>query len=370
MKLNTLRKYISQSGLFLEGTESVSITSPINSYSGFNVTKTNDEPIDQIQTFIVAKRIQDWNQQQFGNTGTFIPFIAGLFEILNANNLDAVNQIIDINTPKEKTKQKLYFKIITKFNLNTQILLTKDLWQDTQYWEILQSILDQGDFTRGNLINDTLRFYSSKDQLFSTIKLKDLPSSLFNLPLDFIKKFGNWPSAILYTPTEVAEALYFLKKQNTNCKIGQAQERVYDKYLINQMTTIRLRQPVDLLSKIDKPQTVTPYIDKQKDKPSSRIYFNDDLKTLTSKINQIVLGNYCYLTDPIYGEILNPLIEKAVFAIESALCQGEKSVTINSISCSSGQELIDNILCGQIKIESIKSQLPRLIFDYILSLSL
>jgi len=370
MKLVTLRNYLAQSGLFLEGTESISITSPINSYSGFNVTKTDQEPVDQIQAFIIAKRIQNWNQQQFGNTGMFIPFIAGLFEILNANNLDAVNQIIDINSPKEKIKQKLYSKIIAKFNLNAQIFLTKDLWQDTNYWNILQSVLDQGNFTRGNLINDTLKFYSSKDQLFSTIKLKELPSDLFNLPLDFIKKFGNWPSAILYTPTEVAEALFFLKTKNINCKVGQAQERVYDKYLINQMTTIRLRQPVDLLSKITKTQTVTPYIDKQKDKESLRIYFNDDLKDITSKIDQITPENYCYVTDPIYGEVLNPIVEKAVFAIESALCQGKESVNISNIPCSSGQELINNILCGQIKIESLKLQLPQLIFDYILSLPL
>ena len=370
MKLATLRNYLSESGLFLEGTESVSNTSPINSYSGFNVTKTDQEPIDQIQAFIIAKRIQNWNQQQFGTTGTYIPFIAGIFEVLNANTLDSVNQIINTNTPKEKTKQQLYSRIITKFNLNAEILLTQDIWQNTQYWDILQSVLNQGDFTRGSLINDTLKFYNSKDQLFSTIKIKELPSDLFNLPLDFLKKFGNWPSAILYTPTEVAEALYFLKTKDINCKIGQTQERVYDKYLVNQMTTVRLRQPVDLLSQINKPQTVTPYIDKQKDKPSLRLYFNDDLKIIISKINQITPENYCYVTDPIYGEILNPLVEKAIFALESALCQDKKFVVIDNIPCSSGQELIDYIILGLIKIESLKKQLPQLIFDYILSLSL
>ena len=224
----TIRKCIQQTGLLLEGVEQLNSNSAVNVYCGFNVTKTNREPVDQIQAFIAAKKIQNYNKDFFGDTGIFISFIGGLFEVLNCKNLEETNEIVKVNQ-KEISKKKLFQKIYKRFNLKGEILITKDLWKDERYWEILKGLFDSGVFTRGQLIKDTLGFYESKDQLIAGLKVKDLPPDLINMPLEFVKKVGNYPAPILYTPAEVAEAYYLKEKYNISIKIGQAQERTYDK---------------------------------------------------------------------------------------------------------------------------------------------
>src|SRR3712207_1302597 len=96
-----LRDVLQKSGLFVEGTETYSRTLPLNSYYGFNVTKTEREPIDQIHGFIAAKRIQERNRES-GNPGGFYPFVAGIFEVLNATSTDEVRRIVEDNRRKEE----------------------------------------------------------------------------------------------------------------------------------------------------------------------------------------------------------------------------------------------------------------------------
>ncbi len=360
-----LRDYIAASGLFLEGTERMDINEPLNVYAGINVTKTDKEPIDQLQVFIAAKRIQEWNMEQFGETGVFIPFIAGQYEVLNATSLEEATTIVTQNKKKELQKKKLFTKIIKQFNLNARIITTEDVWSDKRYWNILLSLLGTGDFLRGALIQDTLNFYETKEQLFQTVKVKELPSSVVKLPLPFIKQIGNWPAPLLYTPCEVAEAFYFQQTQNVQCKIGQAQERVYDKYLIDQFTVFRLRQPVDLLSTTQKPFTVTPYIDKAKAKASSRIYFTDSAKAVRQKVSSVKPGQTVFATDMEFGEVLNPLVEKVILALESARAQQKTPLQIGPIVASSGQELIRSLLRGELTVLDIQTILPSLIGMFI-----
>ena len=99
MKTNTISEKLNKTGLVLEMVDEAMDKAPINAYYGVNVTKTNSEPIDQIQGFIIAKRIQEYNQEMYGDPGTFIVFIGGLFEVLNAKDIAEVERIITINTP-------------------------------------------------------------------------------------------------------------------------------------------------------------------------------------------------------------------------------------------------------------------------------
>lgn len=368
--MNT-RKYIQQSGLFLESVEKISQELTSNFYCGFNVTKTNKEPIDQLQSFIVAKRIQDCNFINTGNKGIFISFIGGLFEVLNCKDISEVNQLTEINRPKEESKKKLYQKIYDFYGLEGKILTTEDLWKDQKYWDILKNLFDKQVFTRGLLINDTLNFYESKDQLLSGLKVKDLPSSIVNLPLEFVKKIGNYPAPILYTPAEVSEAYYLQEKYGVTTKIGQAQERPYDKYLYSEFSVYRFKQPVGLNSTLNKPETVTPYIDKSNfeisgmTKTDTRIYFDDTIEQISQKVSTCNDNNYIFATDGNFGEVLSPIIEKAVFAIESGIALGNKSIEINGVDLFSGQDLIDNVLENKISIENIKTNLAVLIDKYV-----
>ena len=341
-------------------------------YCGFNVTKTNREPVDQIQAFIAAKKIQNYNKDFFGDTGIFISFIGGLFEVLNCKNLEETNEIVKINNQKEISKKKLFQKIYKRFNLKGEILITKDLWKDERYWEILKGLFDSGVFTRGQLIKDTLGFYESKDQLIAGLKVKDLPPDLINMPLEFVKKVGNYPAPILYTPAEVAEAYYLKEKYNISIKIGQAQERTYDKYLYEDLSVFRLKQPVSLSSLLKKPDTVTPYIDKpiyelsKSKKESDRLYFDDSLDKIKEKIDKRDLQEYAITTDDSFGEVINPILEKMILSVESASASGQDGVVICGAVFTSGQGLIDAVLEGKLELKDIKASLPRLINLYVI----
>lgn len=361
-----LRDYLAQSGLFLEGSELVGIDQPLNVYAGINVTKTDNEPIDQLQIFIAAKRIQEWNKNEFGQAGLFIPFIAGQYEVLNALSIETTKDIIVKNKQKEVQKKRLFASLAKQFGINARILTTTDVWKDERYWNILLTLLDNGDFTRGTLIQDTLAFYETKEQLFQTLRVKELPASIIKLPLPFLKQIGNWPAPLLYTPCEVAEALYFQQTTDVQCKIGQAQERIYDKYLINQLSLFRLRQPVNLLSTARNPYPVTPYIDKVKEKASSRIFFDDTVETMQQKIAAISLESSVFTTDKKFGEVLNPLVEKAIFAVETARAQGQ-SIAFDSLTVSTGQELIGAVLQNKLSVIAIKQALPDLLAQYVLA---
>ena len=368
----TLRNYLNKSALFLEGVENLEYQNQVvNSYCGINVSKTNKEPIDQIQIFIAAKRIQNYNLKKFDDPGKFILLIAGIYEILNAKNQKEAEKIIKNNQIKEKQKAKLCSKLCNLFDIKAEILTTKDLWQDQEYWNILKNLFDNQIFTRGLLINDALKFYESKNQLMQTLKVKDLPTSIVNLPLEFIKKNGNYPAPLLYTPAEVTEAFYLQKKFGINTKIGQAQERPYDKYLYQDLSVFRLKQPVSLNSSLVKPQTVTPYIDKNNfelsntQKYTSRIYFQDSFEQIQEKITQSKLENYVFAYDKNFGEILNPILEKTIFAVESTRAL-DKKIKINNLEINSGQELINLLLSQKISLEDLRQNLAELIFENII----
>ncbi|OGD63617.1 hypothetical protein A2160_02010 [Candidatus Beckwithbacteria bacterium RBG_13_42_9] len=367
-----IRKYIQPSALFLEGVENLTQDSSANVYCGFNVTKTDKEPIDQLQAFIIAKRIQEYNLDQFGKKGTFIAFIGGLFEVLNCRNVEEVDKLIERNKPKEESKKKLFQKIYEKFELEGRILTTEDLWQDQKYWEILKGLFDKQVFTRGLLINDTLNFYQSKEQLMSGLRVKDLPSALVNLPLEFIKKIGNFPAPILYTPAEVSEAYYLKEKYGISIKIGQTQERTYDKYLYQDFSVFRLKQPVSLSSSLTKPEVVTPYIDKSEfelsgaKKKEVRLYFEESLAEISQKVSLSENEKYVYTVEDIFGEVINPIVEKAILAIESAKAMGIKSVCIANQRFNSGQDLIDSLLDGSSQLQDVRAFLPKILNQFVI----
>jgi hypothetical protein len=366
---NTIWEELNQTGLFLEGTDEGIVNSPINAYVGVNVSKTENEPIDQILFFTTLKRIQNWNLTNFGEKGESIIFIGGLFEILNATNSQEVNQIIEINIAKEKEKQELYEKIIKKFGLNTKILITTNLWEDEKYWKLLSEQFENNKFTRGQLINDSLNFYNSKEQLFETIKVKELTKYLVNLPLEFIKRYGNWPAPIMYTPAEVTESLFINQYMNINMKVGQAQERVYDKYLINTLSTIRLKQSLALNSTRLKSIPVTPYIDKVKQKEEIRIFFNDTPAIVSEKVRSVNYDNNVYSIDENFGQTLNPIIGIIVYAFESGICQGENEIYLFEKSFKTGQEFISYLQKNEVSTSEITKSAITLVDNYVLNLT-
>lgn len=368
MERNLLRDTLFSTGLFVEGTEHFSSSFPVNSYYGYNVTKSDREPIDQIHGFIAAACINERNKF-FGKTGTFFPFIAGIFEILNTIGREQPATIIEINAEKENKKKNLFENIARRFNLPVNVLLTRDLWGDEDYWNYFFEVLESsgGQFSERSLRKDTLIWYRGRESELDQInKLKDISAGLMKIPDKLMKKIGGWPGAILYTPIEVTEAVYLNRKYGVSCKIGHMDETVYDKYILPFMDIVHLRQPTDLLSTRAKPVGVTPYIDKDSRPRKVRIYFDDTPEMIRERISGVNFENYIFTWSERTGEVLHPLVDKCVLAIESARLRGQGPIDFGPISCSNGRDLIFNLYDDKLTIQQIKNFFPDIVYEHLI----
>ncbi|MCP3685313.1 MAG: hypothetical protein GY861_21890 [bacterium] len=363
-----LRDALLSTGLFIEGTEAYSCSFPVNTYYGFNVTKTNREPIDQIHGFIAAARIKERNKKN-GQKGMFFPFVAGVFEVLNTTNQEQIRTIVETNENKEQHKKKLFKRIARRFSLPTQVLLTNDLWGNQIYWDIFAEILKKsaGQFSKGSLTQDTLVWYRGReDELEKVNKIKDIAPDLMDIPGKLLRKIGDWPAAIIYTPIEVSEAVYMVRQKKVLCKIGHMDETVYDKYIMQYMDIVHLRQPMDLGATRLKPVGVTPYIDKKTRDQKIRIFFDDTPQSIRERMSQCKLEEYTFTWSPRFGEVLNPVLDKLVLAIESARIMGLTPIQISKISISTGMELIKAITNNDITIAELAETFPEVIFRYLI----
>jgi len=365
-----IRKALEGSGLFIEGTEVLTRSKVANCYYGFNVTKTEREPVDQIHAFFAAKRIQERNFSLFGEKGEFIAFIAGVFEVLNATNMTELRSILQTNMAKDSYKKALFQRIMNAYNIRGKVYLTQDLWRDDAYWEIFDGLFKKGQFTKRGLIEDTLKFYDSKEELMGVSKIDNIPTNIISLTPELRKKIGAWPAAIIYTPAEVSEALFFNQQKHINLKLGHVEERVYDKYIYPFTDVVHVRQPSDLASKRLQPKTVTPYIDKRRKEPQIRIFFGDTVDSISERIKGIEPEEYIFTIDTSskdnVGEILNPFIEKAIYCVEAARCLGRTPVNVLGAALREGSDVIDCVYQGKFTVASLARELPLLLYRFLL----
>ncbi len=180
-------------------------------------------------------------------------------------------------------------------------------------------------------------------------------------------KIGTWRAPIIYTPIEVAEAVFLQQAKKIRCKIGHMEETVYDKYIISVMDVVHLRQPTDFRSSRLKPRTVTPYIDKERREPNIRIYFDDTIDSIVEKIGSVPSDDYVFTIHPDAGEVLNPIIDKAVLAVESARCMNLGPIKLAGTTVSSGSHLIHAVAAREISVRDIAKDLPGVLFDNLVS---
>ena len=256
------------------------------------------------------------------------------------------------------------------YNIRGSVYLTQDLWKDKTYWEVFDGLFEKGQFTKRGLIEDTLKFYDSKEQLMSVSKVNDIPPDVISLTPELRTKIGDWPAAIIYTPAEVSEALFFNREKHVNLKLGHVEERVYDKYICPFMDVVHLRQPSDLASKRLQPKTVTPYIDKRRKVPQIRVFFDDTLDSISKRIKNIEPEEYIFAIDTSLkdniGEILNPFVEKAIYCVEAARCLGKTPVNVFGATLSEGNDVIDCMYQGKFTVASLARELPLLLESFLL----
>ncbi|HHT9115713.1 MAG TPA: hypothetical protein ACFYEL_04520 [Candidatus Wunengus californicus] len=371
------RETLLASGLFLEGTEFFTSGNLVNSYYGYNVSKMDKEPVDQLHGFWAAKRIQEHNLERFGEAGRFSPFIAGVFEVMNATDRNGVKRVIAENTVKERKKKALFQSALDRYGIQGEVLVTEDLLRDERYWAHFAALLEDPRFSEERLTEDTLHFYhGGMDELSKVLGFEELldemPKGMVNIPTPLLHRIRNWRSAILYVPAEITESIYLQRERGVNLKIGHADERIYDKYIMGSMDVVHLRQPVNLESSRLEPDVVTPYIEMHRRKNKVRVFFNDTEQGIRERIKALPVEEYDFT---IYrdvggrakeaGEVLNPFLEKAMFAVESARCLGRTPVDIGGYKVNDGAGVVALYRNGNVSIRDLHTQLPALVAEHI-----
>lgn len=361
-----LEEVLGPTDLYLESIEQrISDEIIINPYYGFNVSMTEKEPVDQISAFIAAKRIQEYNYSNFRDKGKFVAFIAGIFEVLHQPR-DTIEDYLRINDEKDKSKSQLFKKICETYDLNSQLVLTRDLWLEPAYWHHFQKLFSDNSFNYDLLLKDALKFVT-QSTIDNAALVKDLNNRVFSLPESVRKDIDNWSTSLIYTPVEISEAAYFSSK-GINLKIGPARERTYDKYVQSFMDILHLKQSVDMNSGVFSPKIVSPYREHKSraDRmPEARIFFDDSLEDVKEKVSATPDTHYVYTMDDIAGVVMNPVVEKAVYAVESARSMGLKAPSIDRAMFYSGLD-VSEFAKTRRGFDILKDALPELLYQYVI----
>lgn len=362
----SLAAALAPSGLLAECTDGPTPDTP-SSYYGYNVTKSEREPLDQIHGFIAASRILRYSETLSRLAPpTFYPFIAGRFEVLNTTSEAQLVELDLLNFAKEQRKRDLFLRIARGFKLPTTVLLTADLLEEEEYWSIVADLMQGGQFSRKTLIADTLKWYKSESEIEEYLPIEVVGAGRFALTSKLLKRVGSWPAPLLYTPMEVAEAVFMRRRYGVRCKIGHMEENVYDRYIVHHMDIVHLRQPTDLKSTRTRPRTVTPYIDKVRRDPKLRVFFDDTDASLRETLSEANADlSYVRTISTAAGEILNPILDKAVLAVECASAQGG-SVLIDGYEFESGAALIQAVSDGWLNLEHVMASLADAILEWMI----
>lgn len=256
--------------------------------------------------------------------------------------------------------------MMDRYDIKGNVFLTQDLWKNPKYWDYFEEPFESGEYTREKLERDALKFYDNNiSKLRGVATVKQIPSEIISLTPRTKARIENWSAAIIYVPAEVAESVFFSREKGVNLKIGHVEERVYDKYINGLMDVAHLRQPADLVSKRLEPKTVTPYIDKHRIVNQTRLFFNDTAKSIQERIQNIPAEEYSYTIDPKIGELLNPFMEKVIYAVESARILGKTPVKINNAELNEGRDVVKGFENGSFNMEQLKWEMPTLVEEYI-----
>lgn len=240
-------------------------------YYGLNVSSNKElEPVDQLDGFLVARYIQ----QLFGQQERFCAYIAGVYNALNARSLGEAVKIAQKRKKVEEEKKVLLERVITNNEIDGEVLTTYDLWNDEEYWRIVDRLFEDGIYD----------YMPDEKKIVETIRLKEFPLEILGKMQSTAKNIPLWiRSGALYLPAEVAEAVWLRKKYGIEWKIGPPSEEVYDQFIAPEgIGIIRTKQPMTIENGRTKP--AMPYVGKSTQ--LQRILFSDTLQTLPQKCQQ------------------------------------------------------------------------------------
>lgn len=364
--MTLLEDFDQQSGLMLEGVVNSAGNSSFNPYFGFNVG-VDGEPIDQIQAFIVAKRMQEYNLSRFGRSGFFIPFVAGSYEVLNTRKDQNAEEALDKLKKADDNKAEFFKRIMDVMGINGEVIVTHDLWSKDEYWSAFVDFFSRENVTESLLTENTLGLNVSQTKIDNSYLVSELCGIVFPIKCDELtEKIGNWRAAIIYLPIEVAEAMYLARVTNANLKLGPADERTYDKFIADYMDILHITQSVDMKSSKHNPITVTPYRYIKSSKKEVRILFSDTPESIEEKLEPIHPEQYVATMHPKAGIVFNPFVEKMIYAIETARALGRNPILVDGQRLYSGRDLLEYVRTGG-PVASLKKIMPATVFENVIA---
>lgn len=339
----------------IEFTEGV----PVNLYSGFNTTDDEEgrEPIDQIQAFIAASRIQEANREEYDVSGGFFPFVAGGFEALNAESPEQSAQFYEEELVKDREKASMFEDVMDQMNLEGESFTSDSFWSDPEYWRLFDSLFEEGMYTIEGCREKTLHF-KEEEELERNVDLADVPVE--SIPEDIKTKYGDMPAMTAYTPAEVAEALYLRDEHGANMKVGPVTEAPYDEQIKDFMDILHLSQPTDMTSSEEEPFEVTPYIAKE---GQTRIFFGDSEKDIARVLESTPDEEYIFTEHEEVGKVLNPVVEKAIYATETARATDDSPVEFGGESLYDTEDVIK--YAQENGVSSLREDLPGVLEENI-----
>ncbi|MDY6769647.1 MAG: hypothetical protein SVU88_01605 [Candidatus Nanohaloarchaea archaeon] len=308
------------------------VDTPVRPWQGFTPTRTDQEPVDQLQSLVAANRIDTVNRN-YGEAGDMVAFVADGFPALNARVDDDPYQLVEQQQPAAGRKRQMLRQVGDSLGIDIVTVTTDEVWSDQTYWDRLQEHLEQEYGSHRDMIDlmQTKRMaVGSRDgrampaeEVLEAIDTRygvDAGAALSDYLSAWEQNMRPMEADILYVPAEQAVAHHLARTHDRNVKVGPRSERHYDDGIQGQ-GILHLPQPGALHASLSGSSAAIPYIADENDR-DQRILVGDHPDTVAEKVDgadvkQVYAGD---------GDVRNGVVDAAMVAAELAAATGQESL--------------------------------------------
>jgi hypothetical protein len=337
---------------------------PRKAMHGFNTAGVSEEPLDQLGSMVMAGKLQEEDQELHGESAAFLPFVAAGFGAFNQENYDEALQYLRDSI--EEAREKANFLKSMGDGLDIRVnraLTTEQVFSDQKFWNIFAETVEEHYMSFVSLKRDAETimsedFISGKVTADKALKAVEDHYSVQVPDIGEVAEGFREETGIkmrgphLYIPAEIAVSRYLEEEFDVNHKLGPATEKIYDKKIADFHDTTRMKQPVKTHSQQGSPATVIPYI--AWDTEANRIFASDSAEKIRQKFEDAPLDYLVAEKHPHNGnegEVLNPVLEKGLYAIEALRMTGE-AASLDDTRIASGDELLGYVTEGSYEPEN------------------
>jgi hypothetical protein len=343
------------------------------------------EPLDQLGSFVYAALMQERDEEMAGSSEAFVPFIAAGFGAFNEENYEGAKEYLENSAREAREKVSFFETIADGMGIDVETVTTEEVFSDQRFWDIFAETVQDTypDFVSLKRDTETIMsqdYISGKAEAKEAIDAVEdyfdvrIPEAALQSIQDFERDTGEeMKGPHMYITAEVAVSTYLEEKHGVNHKLGPATEKIYDKTIAGFHNTTRTDQPVKIHSQQDSPATANPYI--AWDPTSNRLFAGDEKEEIEEKVQKAPTGYVAAKKHPhngVEGEVLNPVVEKGLYAVEAMRFLGQ-TAEIDGIEIESGGDLLEYVTEGSYDssnlldaeadeeaLETVRDELPEM----------